>query len=274
MTRRISYAQNAEDIVLARAFAEQATGFYIDVGAADPRADSVTKLFYDQGWRGINVEPQRKHWQDLERERPRDVNLMCGLGAEPGRRRFALNLDIPGWSTFSEEFIARYQAADMQLEAYELEIRTLADVCSEHVADAIDFVKIDVEGFEREVLLGADWKRYRPRVILIEATNPETWDYLLTEEGYREVLFDGLNRFYVRKEDEALIRGLSAPANVMDDYVSWIMADHIAALEQRIQELDAEVTRVRATRSMTGFELGVRARVIRPLEAALRRLHR
>ena len=57
----ISYAQNFEDVMLRRVFAELDTGFYIDVGANDPSADSVTKAFYDAGWHGINIEPLRNH---------------------------------------------------------------------------------------------------------------------------------------------------------------------------------------------------------------------
>jgi hypothetical protein len=95
-------------------------------------------------------------------------------------------------------------------------------------------LKIDVEGHEKCVLLGADWSLLRPRVILVEAVRPvshtqnhEEWEYLLLAEGYRFVLFDGLNRFYVREEDEEAASLLSCPANVLDDY---IVINHLRAL--------------------------------------------
>lgn len=240
---RISYAQNAEDIVLLRVFGETSSGFYIDVGAADPRADSVTKVFYDMGWRGVNIEPQRAHFEDLERERPRDVNLRAGLGATAGRLLFARNRDIPGWSTFSPEFRERYEADDMALELDEVEVRTLADVCETYSPGVVDFLKVDVEGYELEVLTGGDWVHHRPRIVVIEATDPEKWENLLVDAHYDLALFDGLNRFYVRDEDADLVPALASPANVMDDYLCYVHVDRIAALEHRLAELEAELSR-------------------------------
>ncbi len=53
----ISYAQNREDVVLQRALSGVQRGRYVDVGANDPTEDSVSKAFYEAGWRGITVEP-------------------------------------------------------------------------------------------------------------------------------------------------------------------------------------------------------------------------
>src|SRR5579863_744930 len=74
----VSYAQNGEDVLLGRAFGWQTDGFYIDVGANHPVNDSVTKAFYDRGWRGINIEPGRV-FEKLAAMRPRDVNLPIAL---------------------------------------------------------------------------------------------------------------------------------------------------------------------------------------------------
>src|SRR5215831_3973844 len=83
----ISYAQNFEDVMLWRALKHIDKGFYIDVGANDPDKDSVTKAFYERGWRGINVEPVPQWFERLEKARPRDLNLQLALGAEPGESR-------------------------------------------------------------------------------------------------------------------------------------------------------------------------------------------
>ena len=76
---RLYYAQNKEDLLIKSFFPDVKKGFYIDVGANDPVVDSVTKLFYDEGWSGINIEPIKKHIIDLDRLRPRDINLNLGL---------------------------------------------------------------------------------------------------------------------------------------------------------------------------------------------------
>src|SRR4051812_1354714 len=84
----ISYAQNFEDVLLARVFSGRTVGFYVDVGAADPINLSVTKWFYDQGWCGINIEPNRILFERLAADRARDINLECGIGAASGEAPF------------------------------------------------------------------------------------------------------------------------------------------------------------------------------------------
>ena len=80
----ISYAQTREDVLLWRALHGVHHGFYIDVGAHDPTNLSVTRAFYDHGWRGINVEPNPSYAEKLRRERPRDVTVQVALGNQPG----------------------------------------------------------------------------------------------------------------------------------------------------------------------------------------------
>jgi hypothetical protein len=80
----ITYAQNFEDLMLWRALHDVKVGFYIDVGAADPDEDSVTRAFYDRGWRGINIEPTPEYFEALVAARPRDITLRCLAGAALG----------------------------------------------------------------------------------------------------------------------------------------------------------------------------------------------
>ena len=224
----ISYAQNGEDVVLARAFDPDHTGFYIDIGASDPVVDSVTKHFYDRGWNGINVEPASLVASELRTARPRDLTLELAIGSQSGKQLFyELPREMTGCSTFSESLAERYRGEGYEVIAHEVSLKTLAQLCEEHTAGrSIDFLKVDVEGAEAEVLAGADFSRFRPRIVLVEATLPgtsvatyDTWEGLLLRAGYEFVLFDGLNRFYVREEDRALAAPLSAPANVLDDYL-------------------------------------------------------
>ena len=224
----VSYAQNGEDMVLARAFPDVSSGLYIDVGASDPVVDSVTKHFYDRGWRGINIEPAIAALEKLQDTRPDDVNLGLAVGAAEGTAIFyELPLQMTGCSTLSPELAEQYRRDGWEPEEREVQITTLAHVCGEHVGDReIDFLKIDVEGDELAVLTGADLGRFRPRVLVVEATRPGTskpshaeWEPLVLEARYEFVLFDGLNRFYVRDEDRALAEKLGTPANYFDDYV-------------------------------------------------------
>ena len=90
----ISYAQNFEDVMLWRALGHIERGFYIDVGACSPDEHSVTKLFSERGWHGINVEPNPVHYEALKSRRPRDVNLPIALGSHEGRTRYTCSATL------------------------------------------------------------------------------------------------------------------------------------------------------------------------------------
>ena len=243
----ISWAQNQEDVVLARAFEGVTDGFYVDVGAMHPDEGSVTKHFYDRGWTGINVEPNSAFHAQLVAARPRDVNLCVALGTEPGRALLH-RVGEAGLSSLDPAVIDTAKRRGEPVVEEMVEVTTLAEICRRHVRGSIDFLKIDVEGFEEQVILGGDWKTFRPRVVVVEATRPDTaepsheaWEGLLLDAGYRFCLFDGLNRFYVRGESPELVARVSAPANVFDDYVSA----RTARAEARIRELKAQLQRLK-----------------------------
>ena len=240
----VSYAQTYEDVMLARAFAGLRDGFYIDVGAQDPRFDSVTKAFYDLGWHGINLEPV-EHWhRKLVAERPRDINLCLAAGDHEGTIEFH-ETDESGLSTASAEFAARHRAEGHALRTREVPVATLDAICRAHDVREVHFLKVDVEGAEAEVLRGLDLARLRPWVILVEATEPNSrvsthaqWEHLVTGHGYRLVYQDGLNRFYLAREHEELAPAFAYPPNIFDDFVRREQVDLEASLRAQMAEID------------------------------------
>ena len=221
----ISYAQNAEDVVLARLFAGRTGGRYVDVGAGDPVEASVTKHFYDIGWRGVNVEPVPSLAGKLAAARPEDVTLPVAVGAKAGTAVLHVVAGEWGWSTLDDQLAGTYRRAHgWEVHDIEVELVTLAAILDDHPGQ-VDFLKIDVEGAEQDVIEGADWTRHRPRVIVVEATEPgaptpshQGWEPVLLDAGYRCALFDGLNRFYAEAGDDEAHSRLAAPANVFDDF--------------------------------------------------------
>ena len=207
----LSYAQNLEDYHLAQVFAGQRDGFYIDVGGGHPVADNVSFWFYLQGWRGIVVEPQASLAGLYAHVRPRD-RVVCGLvGRLAGEADFHVVDRLHGFSTMNETHASSAAAFGAGYRTQRLPVTTLARLCEEHGVGRIDFLKVDVEGAEAEVLAGADWQRWRPRVVVVEAVTPGSmaeswgdWEPLLVQHRYAFGLFDGLNRFYVAEEEIAL----------------------------------------------------------------------
>ena len=80
----ISYAQKFEDVMLWSALGKIENDFYIDVEANAPVFASVTKFFYDNGWKGINVEPIEEWAEQLKAQRAKDISLKVAAGVEPG----------------------------------------------------------------------------------------------------------------------------------------------------------------------------------------------
>jgi FkbM family methyltransferase len=226
----VSYAQNHEDVLLSRVFPAIQDGLYIDVGANDPIVDSVTKHFYDRGWNGINIEPGRALHERLCSQRRNDINLNVALSNQDAVLELIECPSNPGLSTFSQELADALRTRGMGTTRRNVPVTTLARICDRYVDRPIDFLKIDVEGHEREVIEGGDWERWRPRVVLIEATwRPERWESLLLSADYLFAMFDGLNRYYVHAENRELLAALSSPVNCCDDYISY---QHHLALVQ------------------------------------------
>ncbi|WP_250265845.1 FkbM family methyltransferase [Rhodovastum atsumiense] len=231
--------------MLWRALKHINQGLYIDVGAADPDHDSVTRAFHERGWQGVNIEPAPDHFAALARARPQDVNLRCLAGAASGQgvlHHFAGT----GLSTTNASYAAAHTAEGRVAELLHLPVRTLADICAECVSGDIHFLKIDVEGAEADVLRGMDFTTWRPWIVVVEATEPDRpteswqgWNPLLTDNHYQFAWFDGLNRFYLAVERAgALEHAFHTPPNVFDLWVRPA-GQETQALQEHCREVEA-----------------------------------
>jgi FkbM family methyltransferase len=247
----ISYAQNFEDVMLARVFAGRNTGFYVDVGAADPVNLSVTKWFYDLGWSGLNIEPNKQLFDRLTADRPRDINLDCGVGATVSEAQF-FEPDVGELSSFDVRVRENAQNRGVQGSTRTVAVMPLTDLLKRYCAGrAIDFLKIDVEGWESEVLKGLDLRQYRPIIILIEATVPQTqveshmeWEPGVLSADYSFVYFDGVNRFYLSNEHAEFMKHFTTPPNTFDEFETFPLVRARTDAEQRLEamhKLDAVI---------------------------------
>ena len=249
----------SKDVMLWRVLQHVADGFYIDVGAADPASLSVTRIFYERGWHGINMEPNPAYFEKLRKSRPHDINLMVGVSRAAGQSTF-YNIEGSGLSTFDPAIAERHQAAGWQVAEQTVETVTLAEVCRRHRREGpIHFLKIDVEGSEHDVLAGADFTAFRPWIVVVEAVLPLSqeashaeWEPLLISNGYSFVWFDGLNRFYLSDETKSDLGGhFRVPPNVFDNFVpSPALLERAEKAEQGLR--DAEVIQTSGSGSGRG----------------------
>jgi FkbM family methyltransferase len=241
----ISFAQNAEDVVLARVLSTVKKGTYIDIGAGHPTDDSVTKHFYDQGWTGINVEPDQRHYSYLESERPNDINLQLCVSEVPGEIDFWITQNL-GWST-SEKKIQMALEQQEILQVQKVETISIDDLLNMSTSP-IHFLKLDCEGGELRIIESSKFLKIRPWIIVVESIEPRSnrslhveINELMMSRNYEFKLFDGLNDFYVDKKNSILINSKEwYPACVIDNFQKYSILQELETYNAKILKMTSE----------------------------------
>lgn len=205
-----SYSQKGEDTSMHKFFHYKQNGFYIDIGAFHPDRLSNTKYFYDKGWHGINIEPNPQRIKQFEKERARDINLNIGIGNIHKSVDF-YQFEQAALSSFSlKEANALIKLGYRCTKKIKVPMRSLRSIMINYVKKAVDFMSIDTEGFDMEVLKSNDWKKYRPTLLCIETIDfidlltsgrkdsdrKSIIDRFLYQNGYVEYVSNGLNTIY------------------------------------------------------------------------------
>ncbi len=195
-------AQDGEDVWLERYFRGKQHGFFVEVGAYDGIVLSNTYFFGQAGWRGILVEPNPAKARLCRANRPESQVVECAAVAPGGPAEVEL-LDVLGGEVYStlvpSEFnLERLREFGLSSRTVLVPARTLDSILEEAAAPAIDFVSIDVEGAELDVLQGFDIARWRPGLVMIESATarpPEIRRYFV-RNGYAYLRSVGFNDVY------------------------------------------------------------------------------
>lgn len=211
-----SYSQCGEDLLLSKMFESYPAGFYVDIGAYDPIRFSNTYRFYRKGWSGINVEPNFEQFRKFETLRTRDINLNIGAGISNEKLTY-YQMIPPTLSTFSKDMAKDYKQRGFICKATKkIPVLRLKNIFSKYLKGRdIQFISIDVEGYEMDVLKSNDWKMYRPMVICLEMHFGENFnsqvgarEKLITEylekNGYRYVRKTELNYFFIDQKRKGM----------------------------------------------------------------------
>lgn len=210
---RGSFSQKGEDLFIDTYFNHKKKGFYIDIGAFHPSRYNNTNFFYDRGWSGMNIEPTPSRIKLFINDRPRDINVNIGIGSKSGKFIF-YEFDSEALSTFSKEETSSLMQVGYKLKKKtKIQMYRLEEVMRKYVKSDIDFMTVDTEGLDMEVLKSNNWKKYRPKLLCIETidfidqlTNhgneldrKNLISVYLLSQGYEELYSNGLNTIYKDK---------------------------------------------------------------------------
>lgn len=188
------FSQYGEDELVWKFFSEARTGFFVDVGAHDGENSSQSLFLENNGWRGILVEPQSACCAALRQRRPLAQVFQVACGAPEQRGKAILQLDHQG-----SKIAAQNPGSSPGKGCEEVQVMTLDDILQQASNPQIDFLSIDVEGLELQVLRGFDIQKYRPRLMIIEDNLPNRLKvhWHIKKKGYRLVKRTGCNNWYV-----------------------------------------------------------------------------
>lgn len=191
----MSYSQGGEDLRLAKYFKKRKSGFYVDVGAHHPRRFSNTHLFYKKGWRGINIDATPESMKLFNKVRPRDINLEIPISNKSKKISFYM-FDEPALNSFSYELSKEREIfSKFKIKKIvKLTPKKLSEILDKYLPynTKIDFMSIDVEGHEYEVLTSNNWEKYKPEYLLVElldthsksSSKNDVYSFLLNENYF------------------------------------------------------------------------------------------
>lgn len=211
---QLSFSQWGEDAVLqhflpaAESRGEQ--GWYVDCGCHHPQQYSNTMLLHMRGWTGINVDANQEYIRLFNECRPNDINVWSGVGIANEERDF-YRFEIGAVSTFSEQQAAEWQSRNgwKLRDVIKIPVRTINELLTTHLPAGrrIDYLNIDIEGLDREVVAQLDFGRFRPRVLSVELhglsivdSAADTTVTLLQSVGYQLVSVCVATFFFVLRD--------------------------------------------------------------------------
>ena len=208
LRRRLSrsFSQNREDLVIDKLLDYREKGFYVDVGAFDPTRFSNTKRFYLRGWNGINIEPNPLRYKKFIKERSRDINLNIGITKKPGMMSFYMMFPET-LSTFSfKEMKFRLSEGYKLIKKISVETDTLVNVLNKFAKKrSLDFLSVDTEGFDLEVLESSNWSKFRFRLVCAETGQSDGKGKVfsfLKRNKYKIVYRNSINSIFINFEGD------------------------------------------------------------------------
>lgn len=187
------FSQGGEDIILLQILRFynllKPRGFFVDVGAFHPHVDSNTYTLYTMGWRGINIDARPDSMIAFNKHRPEDINLEIGISKQNGVLDFYYFDENSTMNSFSKEYLESLGMMKHVKKVLQVKTSTLKDVLKlQNIPEeGIDYLNIDAEGFDLEVINSNDFEKFRPKVISVEVSPINTVEDVCSNEIYEKL---------------------------------------------------------------------------------------
>ena len=183
-----SFSQEGEDMLLRKIFENHKPGFYVDIGAHHPKRFSNTYYFYKRSWNGINIDAAPGSMKQFNNARKRDINIEAAVSNQTSELIF-YTFDEPALNTLDKDLANERLAEKKHKLIGEVKVitKTLSGILDKHIPPntEIDFLSVDVEGFDLEVLSSNDWQKYRPRFIVVECFGKGNFEDIISDDTYK-----------------------------------------------------------------------------------------
>lgn len=189
----LTFSQGGEDRILNNIFHGKRNGFYVDIGAFNPIILSNTYYFYRfLGWSGINIDAMPGSMKQFNKIRKRDINLEMGISLDDRPLTFNIIDELNSMNSFSLDYLQLQDVDISKVKKIEVKTQKLSDVLTSYVPEGkvIDFMTIDCEGLDYDILCSNNWDRFKPKAICIEIV-ADNIDLLKTNKSYNFLLNEG-----------------------------------------------------------------------------------
>ena len=198
-SKKISYSFSGVDLIINNIFRDNQKGFYVDVGCQHPIKNNNTYLLYKKGWKGINIDLDQKNIDLFNIARRNDLNIVAAVDSKINKRNLYFYHDKSPINTLSKN-LSDYNKAIVK-EIKHIKTTTLDIILknSTFKNSSIDFLSIDVEGFELEVIKGLNLNIYRPKIIVVEFLDLKTKKLEIKNLNIERVLDSLIHKYMVSK---------------------------------------------------------------------------
>ena len=201
------YAEFAEDVMVNRILKKIKKGFYVDIGAYHPYKGSLTYNLYNRKWNGMNLDISKSSIDLFNIARPNDININCAISEFNGETYYYENSPINQQNSLIPQ--------DDNQKKIKIQSYKLSEILKMQNINSVDYINIDTEGNELEVLMGIDFSKINPILFTIEDNSFDLNNEIkkkkiifLKEKNYELINIIGVTMFFVKKDSVSEISDL------------------------------------------------------------------